>query len=90
MQVIKQVSHGRQKVSMKVSAGSHRREMTEALQELLSEEYSSVLESTMISNPWRAVEAYHFFLLAHKLFYSGKFEESFRIVSLFIGMCEQL
>ena len=81
VQVDKQLLHGRHKVHKKGSAASHKREVTDALQELLSEEYSSVLESALLSNPWRAVEAYHFFLLAHRLFYSGNFQESLRIVS---------
>jgi hypothetical protein len=56
--------------------------MADALQELLSEEYSTVFESRLLSNPWRAVEAYHFFLLVQRLFYSGKCEDALKTVSL--------
>lgn len=74
------VSHSRQKAS-KPEAG-HKRELTDTLQELLAEDYSSVFESGLLSNPWRAVEAYHFFLLVQRLFYSGNFEESLKTVSV--------
>ncbi len=88
LQVDKHVAHSRQKVA-KVdvsSAGSSRQggEFSNTLQELLSEDYSSVFESSLLSNPWRPVEAYHFFLLAQTLFYTGHFEDSLKTVS-FVG-----
>lgn len=82
VQVDSHTSHSRQKVSkLETTSSIHKREVTSTLQELLDEDYSSVFESSLLSNPWRAVEAYHFFLLVQRLFYSGNFEESLRTVS---------
>lgn len=82
VQVDSHVSHGRQKASkLETSSSGHKREVTNTLQELLTEDYSSVFESSLLSNPWRAVEAYHYFLLVQRLFYSGNFEASLRTVS---------
>lgn len=58
-----------------------KRELSTTLQDLLTaDDYSSVFDISLLSNPWRAVEAYHFFLLVQKRFYSGNFEESLKTV----------
>ena len=60
-----------------------KRELSTALQDLLTaDDYSSVFDVNLLSNPWRAVEAYHFFLLVQRLFYSGNFEGSLKTVSI--------
>lgn len=85
MQIESHASHTRQQQRVLKaeldSAGPKKRELSTTLQDLLTEDYSSVVEISLLGNPWRAVEAYHFFLLVHKLFYSANFEESLRTVS---------
>ena len=66
------------------SSSTRKSEFRSTLQELLAENYSSMLDSSWLNNPWRAVEAYHFFLLVQKLFYGGFFEEALKTVSLFL------
>lgn len=63
-----------------------RRELSTTLQDLITaDDYSSVSDMNLLGNPWRAVEAYHFFLLVQKLFYSGNFEESLKAVSRLVA-----
>ena len=84
MQVESHIAHSRQKASkadVNSVASTRKGELSSTLQELLAEDYSSVFESNLLSNPWRAVEAYHFFLLVQRLFYSGNFKESLKTVS---------
>lgn len=71
------------------SASNRRSEFRSTLQELLAENYSSVLDSSWLNNPWRAVEAYHFFLLVQKLFYGGFFEEALK-TAIFLKDYEDL
>lgn len=92
VQIESHVAHNRQQHQSKAtevrssagSSGSRRRdrELRSALQELLSEDYSTVLDITLLGNPWRTVEAYHFFLTVQRLFYAEKFEESLKTVSV--------
>lgn len=90
VQIESHVAHTRQqqrqlKAEGQSSVGSSRRsenELSSTLQELLSEDYSTVLDLSLLSNPWRTVEAYHYFLTTQRLFYTEKFEESLKTVSV--------
>lgn len=70
-----------QQKAVKAEGRSDKRELSTTLQDLLTaDDYSSVFDISLLSNPWRTVEAYHFFMLVQKLFYSGNFEESLKTV----------
>ena len=74
-------SHMKQQ-QQKPGRAEGRRELSATLQDLVAaDEYSSIFDISLLSNPWRPVEAYHFFLLVQKLFYLGNFEESLKTVS---------
>jgi WD repeat-containing protein 35 len=47
---------------------------TAALDTLLTADKRSDLDSFSLDKPWRGAEAYHFYLLAQKQFYSGQLE----------------
>ena len=80
IQIDSHISYSHQHKSAKNEA-SKKGGFSSALQELLTEDYSSVFDSSLLGNPWRAVEAYHFFLLVQKLFYSGNMVDSLVTVS---------
>ena len=70
-----------QKKKIKDEEGSVSDKRRAALKNLLDEDYSSALDRGLVSNPWRAAEAFHFFLLAQRFFYCSRFRESLRVVS---------
>lgn len=60
------------------TGGSKKGDVMSTLQGLLTEDFSSASEITLLDKAWRGAEAYHFFLLAQKQFYTGLAEPSLR------------
>lgn len=86
LQIDSHISHNRQqqrivKTEREAGTDARRHELSTTLQDLLTEDYSSVTDVSLLGSPWRTVEAYHFFLLVQKLFYAGHLEESLKTVS---------
>ncbi|KAJ3015471.1 WD repeat-containing protein 35 [Thoreauomyces humboldtii] len=56
------------------AAGSQEQQTSAALEGLLAEDSKTTMESKFLDEAWRGAEAYHFYILAQRQFYSGNVE----------------
>eukprot|EP00842_Homolaphlyctis_polyrhiza_P002203 jgi/Hompol1/2984/HPOL_006277-RA len=60
----------------KTGKGAHHATATAALDGLLAEDSENISDNRFLDNAWRGAEAYHFYILAQRQFYSGNLEGS--------------
>ncbi|KAI9193226.1 uncharacterized protein BJ171DRAFT_588781 [Polychytrium aggregatum] len=66
----------------KSGKGLGRESVTAALDGLLEEDKKNTMDGKFLENAWRGAEAYHFYLLCQRQYYSGNFEGAVNTASV--------